>query len=1047
MTFLAVILIFLSKGKNAPLEDFYVWLSLKNPIGWLFRDPYKWTFLLNFVYSFLIGVLISRLFEKCHSLRIKETNIRPLVFAGLLIMLLLIPLLNAYPLLTGDLNGKMKPYKIPDDYVQLNSWVGSQNMEFKVAAYPQPPPWQFPKTTISYNFYWNYIINILLANKTNKVGTLLEPWDIKYIIVRTQMLESEAESYILSRLFRKSNEITISLKNQKDLKFSGNIGSLYIFENLAYTDFPQVTSRTLGVLGGINKFTSLLNAINLSDANHFSLLFLDEFSKCINYVPVNLFLTDENLSADLILFYSHDTDYLIKTFDATENHNPSKLWSKAVTSDPLHGEWHPYLKQKEMENWEFDYGQGLVFTWATSRLKQMYTPNNDDLKNYWTFDLTTDFALWKNYTAENQFGTLYTLIWDTNALRVELWNSTWGWKTINSPLISADYRNWYRWELEIKAENVHKMHMKIVEYNTEKKIVNTRQVKSIGSGNFDWNRVTIDFTPESPETQYIQLQVWHGHQTEQPLPNIIWIDNVKVYDLKRFVEPVTLEIPLTLQETNNYVFLARYFQNQKGGKIQVQLNNKNYILNTKDQLNRFTWKQIDTLNLTKGTHKIILTNLEGFNAVNLFAFIPKQEYQNAQNQLEKALQNKRIIYILEAETDLYHESASISNKYGGEASNGQILELNQTSKIWNQIEIVKPGNYTLAIKSKGNLTIQIDDRRYKISTPRLNWTYIGPINFEKGNHTIQITNPMKTDHLWNFENNQIQNWQINAPKTQTLTTDEYAFEGKTSLKAELNTSAWGWKTINSPLIPVTPETQYQWDFYIAAENAHSVHAKIFEYDANKTYLAAKRITGIGSGNFTWKNIRFEYTPSQNASYIQLQIWHGHETTQPLPNKIWIDNVKVYNLKKYKTSELDVIWLYSTQNSNETLEDILTSKEKPAQIISYQKIDPTKYIVEVNATKPFMLSFAEAYDPLWIAHINGKRIEPIPLYSVINGFWINQTGQLKITIEYEPQKWFYYGSIISLTTLLACLTYLTYNWTKNKAIWKRTKRIIAHVRWR
>jgi len=45
--------------------------------------------------------------------------------------------------------------------------------------------------------------------------------------------------------------------------------------------------------------------------------------------------------------------------------------------------------------------------------------------------------------------------------------------------------------------------------------------------------------------------------------------------------------------------------------------------------------------------------------------------------------------------------------------------------------------------------------------------------------------------------------------------------------------------------------------------------------------------------------------------------------------------------------------------------------------------------EVNATKPFMLSSAEAYDPLWKAK-DGKLVEiirSVPLYSVINGFWI------------------------------------------------------------
>jgi len=58
----------------------------------------------------------------------------------------------------------------------------------------------------------------------------------------------------------------------------------------------------------------------------------------------------------------------------------------------------------------------------------------------------------------------------------------------------------------------------------------------------------------------------------------------------------------------------------------------------------------------------------------------------------------------------------------------------------------------------------------------------------------------------------------------------------------------------------------------------------------------------------------------------------------------------------------------------------------------------------------MLSFAEAYDPLWEARVykDGRKIETvksIPLYSVINGFWINETGNLEIIIRYTPQDWF------------------------------------------
>ena len=113
------------------------------------------------------------------------------------------------------------------------------------------------------------------------------------------------------------------------------------------------------------------------------------------------------------------------------------------------------------------------------------------------------------------------------------------------------------------------------------------------------------------------------------------------------------------------------------------------------------------------------------------------------------------------------------------------------------------------------------------------------------------------------------------------------------------------------------------------------------------------------------------------------------------------------------------------------------------IFEYQKINPTLYKVQVNSTEPFMLSFAESYDPLWVAKVkqpNGKwkEYQPVPLYSVINGFWIEDTGNLDIIIEYKPQRWFYYGLAISLTTLTAYISCLIYGWKRDffkRICWK------------
>jgi len=350
----------------------------------------------------------------------------------------------------------------------------------------------------------------------------------------------------------------------------------------------------------------------------------------------------------------------------------------------------------------------------------------------------------------------------------------------------------------------------------------------------------------------------------------------------------TLRMSFSIDKSKNYKLLIRYFRNQQGDEIRVYLDGEPILIKTKDQLNKFVWSDIGDFYLEKGGHEVVLENINGFNAVNLFALITSEEVTETKEKIANLLQDKRIIYILEAESDLHHENTTTSNKYGGEASNGQILILNQTSAIWQNVTIAKTDNYRLAIRSKGPLQIQIDNQTYTTNSTTLNWNHLNTTNLNKGDYKIQITTP-------------------------------------------------------------------------------------------------------------------------------------------------------------NNAELDVIWLYSTQNPNETLQDVFRTKQKAAEITNYTKIGPTKYTVNINATQPFMLSFAEAYDPLWACYVNGEKVSSIPLYGVINGFWVNQTGQLDIIIEYEPQKWFDYGLIISVTTFLACLTYLTYNWTKNKAILKRTKSILTHVR--
>jgi hypothetical protein len=130
------------------------------------------------------------------------------------------------------------------------------------------------------------------------------------------------------------------------------------------------------------------------------------------------------------------------------------------------------------------------------------------------------------------------------------------------------------------------------------------------------------------------------------------------------------------------------------------------------------------------------------------------------------------------------------------------------------------------------------------------------------------------------------------------------------------------------------------------------------------------------------------------------------------------------------SHLDQAWLYT---SRQPIDQLLNSASPEGQVISYDKITPTSYEVKVKSDAPFLLAFAEGYDRFWTARLrssdDSRQFSSLPLYDVINGFWIDKTGEFTLLIEYEPQQWFNISIIISATTFVCAILYLVYRHLK------------------
>ncbi len=96
-----------------------------------------------------------------------------------------------------------------------------------------------------------------------------------------------------------------------------------------------------------------------------------------------------------------------------------------------------------------------------------------------------------------------------------------------------------------------------------------------------------------------------------------------------------------------------------------------------------------------------------------------------------------------------------------------------------------------------------------------------------------------------------------------------------------------------------------------------------------------------------------------------------------------------------------------------------------EVLNVQRLNPTKILVTLNASHPFVLATTEAFDDYWVANVNGQQINPTPLYLGFQGYNISKTGQFQITLEYKPQTWFYYAVAISVASAITLLVLLAY----------------------
>jgi len=138
--------------------------------------------------------------------------------------------------------------------------------------------------------------------------------------------------------------------------------------------------------------------------------------------------------------------------------------------------------------------------------------------------------------------------------------------------------------------------------------------------------------------------------------------------------------------------------------------------------------------------------------------------------------------------------------------------------------------------------------------------------------------------------------------------------------------------------------------------------------------------------------------------------------------------------------LDEIGIYSASANVPTIDDVFNS-DLSAPSVTYEQINPCKYIAHVNCTSPFLLEFSESYNPLWKAYVDDKEIPSIIVDSLANGFFINRTGSFDVVLYFTGQDIANIGLVISGSGIILIIVLVI----ATSAPGRKVKRTLLHRR--
>lgn len=325
--------------------------------------------------------------------------------------------------------------------------------------------------------------------------------------------------------------------------------------------------------------------------------------------------------------------------------------------------------------------------------------------------------------------------------------------------------------------------------------------------------------------------------------------------------------------------------------------------------------------------------------------------------------------------------------------------------VENNIKIYLDGN----LINDNNIKISQENNKqyYKVNLGKLD-SKQHKINLDSAARELN----MSTDYLENIEsaNSQAENsngWEVinmtNEKEKDKISiassSDSTEVSGRSITLNAKNTVA----TLRGK-VKLEKENNYHLGFYYKNDKDNSVSYRI-DFIDSEGKVTESISDNLDSAN-SWTKEDTYFNAKTDEAYIYLS-----NNSENANQEVGFDNIS-----------LDKLFLDP--------DSIVIENDSSSEIknISFERINPTKYEVQINTNSAFYLNFMESYDSDWEVYVKetGEKLSDTKNHFILNGFansWkIDKTGNYTLITEYKRQKTLTILYIISIVTIIFGICY-------------------------